>query len=232
MEELLLQAELRQETGKIKVKKLKDAGYLPAVVYAAGKESVNIKLSRSELIKFIHQHKGVENALITLSIKDEKNKVNHPCMIREIQHDPVKGSILHVDFNEISLTKTIKVKIPFAVRGESVGVKQDGGSLEHIMWDVEIECLPMDIPKHIEVDITKLKIGDTIHIKDVVFPAKVKVLADKDAIVFTVASPMKEEVPVETDETDTKKEPEAIKEKKETAEEKAAQEKTKEKEKK
>ncbi len=229
MEELLLQAELRQEVGKVKVKKIKTAGYLPAVIYAAGKQSVNIKVSRSELIKFIHQHKGVENALITLAIKDEKSKANHPCMIREIQHDPVKGEILHVDFNEISLTKTIKVKIPFAVKGESIGVKNDGGSLEHIMWDVEIECLPMDIPKHIEVDVSHLKIGDTIHIKDISFPAKVKVLADKDAIVFTVASPMKEEVAVEGEETDTKKEPEAIKEKKETAEEKAAADKGKDK---
>lgn len=226
MEELLLGAEKRIEIGKSKVKDMRSKGFIPGVVYADGKEAQALKISRHELLQLIHHHR-IENVVLGLKIKDDK-KASRPCMIKEIQHDPVNGDIIHIDFNEISLTKAIKVNVPVVTRGESVGVKNEGGALEHILWEIEVECLPIDIPKNIEVDISALKIGDSIHIKDIAFPAKIKVLSDADSVVLSVAAPMKEEVaPVEGEE---KLEPEVIKEKKpETEAETVAAEEKKEK---
>ncbi len=239
MEELSLDAQVREETGRAKVKALKDKGFIPAVVYAEGKEALALKLSHHELLQMVHHHR-IEGVIINLNIKDDKKQKSRPCLIKEIQHDPVHGDIVHVDFNQVSLTKAIKVNIPVVAKGESIGVKQEGGSLEHILWEVEIECLPTRIPKDIEIDVTNLKMGESVHVKDLVLPEGVKVLNDPGAIVLSVAAPMKEEVPVEgaAVEGEAPQEPEVIKEKKEVpaegaaAEDKAKEEKKEAKEKK
>ena len=231
MEEILLEAELREEKGRGKIKDLRDSGYLPAVVYFHGKDALCIKFSRSALIKLVHQHR-LESSIINLKIKNDKKTNGRPCLIKEIQYDPVHGDIIHVDFNEISLTEAIKVNVPVETKGEAVGVKQEGGSLEHILWEIEVECLPTNIPKNIEVDVTALKMGEAIHIKDIIFPPGVKPLHDPAAIILHVAAPMKEEVPAEVVEGEVKQEPEVIKEKKEVPVEGGAEEaKEKEKEK-
>ncbi len=226
MEELFLDAEIREEVGRGPVKAMKDKGFIPAVVYADGKDALALKLSHRQLVQLIHHHR-IEGVIINLNIKDDKlgSKKSRPCLIKEIQHDPVHGEILHVDFNQISLTKEIKVNIPVSAKGEPIGVKQEGGSLEHILWEIEIECLPTNIPKEIEIDVTGLKLGESIHIKDISVPAGVKILNDPGAIVLTVAAPMKEEVPVEAAvEGEISQEPEVIKEKKEVPGEAAEEE--------
>lgn len=230
MDELLLDAELREEVGKSRSKGLRHQGVIPAVVYGEGSDALSIKVSRGQVLKLIHQH-HIENAIIKLMIKDDKKKSGRACMMKEIQHDPIRGEILHIDFNEISLTKQIKVKVPVATKGEAIGVKQDGGALEHILWEIEVECLPTQIPKNIEVDVSGLKIGDTIHIKDIVFPSQVKVITEPEAIVLAVAAPMKEEA-APAAEGEEKAEPEVIKEKKPEAAEAEGEGKEKEKEKK
>jgi large subunit ribosomal protein L25 len=216
MEEIFLDVEAREELGRSKAKGLRDKGFIPAVIYRDGKESQSLKVPSKELMRLIHEHR-LESVVINLRIKDDKKKKPHSCLIKEIQYDPVHGKMLHVDFNEVSLTKVIKVNVPVVAKGEAAGVKQDGGSLEHILWEIEVECLPTDIPKDIEVDVSALKIGDSVHIKDIVFPPNIKVLNDPGAVVLSVASPMKEEVPAEVVEGEEKKEPEVIKEKKEVA---------------
>ncbi|MCX5695728.1 MAG: 50S ribosomal protein L25 [Candidatus Omnitrophica bacterium] len=223
MEELFLDAEVREEVGRGKVKDLKDKGFIPAVVYAEGKSALALKLSHRQLIQLVHHHR-IEGVVINLNIKDDKKQKSRPCLIKEIQHDPVHGEILHVDFNQISLTKAIKVNVPVVAKGEPLGVKQEGGSIEHILWEIEIECLPTSIPKDIEIDVANLKMGESIYIKDIVLPQGVKVLNDPGAIILTVAAPMKEEVPVEVVEGEEKLEPEVIKEKKEVPAEGAAEE--------
>ena len=214
MEELFLDVEIREEIGRGKTKALKDKGFIPAVVYADGKSALALKLSHRQLIQLVHHHR-IEGVIINLNIKDDKKQKSRPCLIKEIQHDPVHGEIVHVDFNQISLTKAIKINIPVTVKGEAIGVKLEGGSLEHILWEIEIECLPTSIPKDIEVDVANLKLGESIHVKDIVVPQSVKILNDPGAIVITVAAPMKEEIPVEAVEGEEKQEPEVIKEKKE-----------------
>jgi large subunit ribosomal protein L25 len=231
MEEIFLDVEAREEVGRANVKRLRDKGFIPAVVYAEGKESLPLKIPTSQLVKLIHQHR-IENAIINLKVKDDKKQKARACLIKEIQYDPVNGDIKHLDFNEISLTKAIKVNVPVTAKGEPAGVKQEGGSLEHILWEIEIECLPTDIPKDIEVDVSNLKIGEAIHIKDITFPSTIKVLTDPGAVVLSVAAPMKEEVPVEVVEGEETQEPEVIKEKKEVPVEGEEEEKEEKKEKK
>ncbi len=214
MEEIFLDVEQRQETGRAKAKDLRQEGFIPAVVYAEGKDSMSLKVSHSALLKLIHQYR-IEGVLINLKVKDDKKRPSRSCLIKEVQYGPVHGEILHVDFNEISLTKVIKVNVPVAAKGEPIGVKQEGGTLEHVLWEIEIECLPTDIPKDVQVDVTMMKIGDSIHIKDLNVPSGVKILTDPQAVVLSVASPMKEEVAAEALEGEEAKEPEVIKEKKE-----------------
>lgn len=216
MEEIILEAEVRDELGKGKVKGLRDDGFIPAVVYSQGKEPVSVKLSHKKFLGLVHQYQQrLESTVINLKIANDKSKGQRACLVKEIQYDPVKGDVTHVDFNQISLTKVIKVNVPVNIKGESIGVKQEGGSLEHVLWEIEVECLPTDIPKGIDIDITSLKIGGSIHVKDVTFPANVKPLTDPGAIIVSIAEPMKEEAPAEAVEGEEKKEPEVIKEKKE-----------------
>ncbi len=214
MEEIFLDVQPREELGKSKVKDLREQGFIPAVVYAQGKKSLSIKLSHRQLWQLIHQYR-LETAVINLKFQDDKKQKAKPCLIKEIQYEPVKGNIIHVDFNEISLTKVIKVNVPVVAKGESAGVKQEGGSLEHILWEIEVECLPTEIPKDIQVDISQLKIGGSIHIKDITFPSNIKVLSEPEVIVFSVSAPLKEEAAAPLPEGEAKQEPEVIKEKKE-----------------
>jgi len=214
MEEIILEAELREGRGRANTKDLKESGYLPSVVYFHGQDAVSIKVSRSALLKLLHQH-HLENVIINLKIKDDQKAKVKPCLVKEIQYNPVSEEIIHVDFNEISLTEAIKVNVPVQIKGESVGVKQDGGSLEYLLWEIEVECLPTNIPQDIQVDISALKIGDAIHIKDIAFPEQVKPVSDPEAVVLHVVAPMKEEAPAEAVEGETAAEPEVIKEKKE-----------------
>lgn len=215
MAEIILEAQLRENIGKGKIKAIRDQGFTPAVVYSEGKESYAIQVSSRDLIRLVHQHR-LENAIVNLKIKDDKKAKPRACLVKEIQHDPVHGNIVHIDFNEVSLTKAIKVNVPVTAKGEAVGVKQEGGSLEFVMWEIEVECLPTQIPAEIEVDVTNLKMGDAIHIKDIKLPEGVKPLSDQDSTVVHVVAPMKEEVPVEEGlEGEAAQEPEVIKEKKE-----------------
>lgn len=233
MEEIILEVEPREDLGRAKVKDLREKGFIPAIVYASGKESQAVQVSHRDLLHLVHQHR-IESIIINLKFKDDKKHKARACLIKEIQYEPVHGEIVHVDFNEISLTKVIKVNVPVEAKGEPAGVKQEGGSLEHILWEVEVECLPTNIPEKIVVDVSQLKIGDDIHIKDITFPSNIKVLNPAEAIVLSVAAPIKEEVVEAPIEGEEKQEPEVIKEKKEVPVEGEAEEgkeKPKEKEK-
>ncbi len=223
MEELFLDAEIREEIGRGKVKAIKIKGFIPAVVYADGKDALALKLSHRQLVQLVHHHR-IEGVVINLNIKDDKKHKSRPCLIKEIQYEPVRGEITHVDFNQISLTKLIKVNVPVVAKGEPVGVKQEGGSLEHILWEIEVECLPTNIPKDIEIEVSHLNMGESIYVKDIAVLPGVKILNDPSAIILSVAAPMKEEVPLEAQEGELKQEPEVIKEKKEVPAEGAAEE--------
>jgi len=209
MERIKLNAEVREETGKNRVKKLRKADFVPACVYKEGKETRNIKVDKKSLFHALHTKAG-ENVIVDLSVADEKSKKPRPVMIKEIQYHPVREEILHVDFSEISLTKKIKVDIPIVTKGEAEAVTKEGGTLEHIMWEVEVECLPTNIPEKIEVAVGELKIGDKIHVKDLPAPPEVKILNDPELTVLSAEPPHAEEAAEEAPEGGEAAEPEVI----------------------
>ena len=201
MDQVSLKGTLREEKGKQKVKKLRREGSVPGVVYHRGDKTVEISVPNKELSRILHAAGG-ENVLINLTIeKDGSTELTtgkkakggsttlttgRPVIIKEIQHDPVKRNILHVDFNEISLTEKITVEVEVVAVGEAIGVKQEGGMLDHPLREIKIQCLPTDIPKHIDVDVSGLKLNDSLHVRDLKVSDKIKVLTDPEALLFQV----------------------------------------------
>jgi large subunit ribosomal protein L25 len=214
-----LQASIREEQGKQLNKRLRHKGVVPGVVYKKGEQTVPLKMDKKSLAKALHTEAG-ENVIIKLLLDGAKKHKERIVVIKEIQRDPVKDSLIHIDFNEISLTDTLKVKVPVISKGEAIGVKQEGGVLQHIIWEVEVECLPTNIPDKIEVDVSNLKIGAVIMLKDVIPPKDVKILGDIESIVFSVAHAKAVEEVVAADATGegAALEPELIREKKEKEE--------------
>lgn len=217
MEEVKLDVQVRAEMGKTKVKAVRQGDFVPGIVYGGDSEPTAIKLDRRTYDRIRRQHHG-ESIVFHLNILEGANKLkDYSAIVKEEQHDPVTDKILHVDFKRISLQEEIEVEVPLTAKGEPIGVKKGGGSLEHVLWELEVICLPMDIPQHIDVDVSALEIGDVIQVKDLALPAGVKTKQDPESIVFSVAPPMKEEeAPAEGADA---KEPELIKPKKATAEE-------------
>ncbi len=211
MEQIKLKASLRDTHGKQAVKKLRGQGLVPGIVYHRGDEPVSITVPDKEITKIVHSAGG-ENILINLTIEKEKKAKPRAVIIKEIQHDPVKRSILHVDFNEISLNEKIIVEVEVLGQGEPIGVKQEGGVLDHPLRMLKIQCLPTDIPKHIDVDVSGLKLNQSIHVKDVVLSDKIKVLTDPELLLFQVKLHVEEKVEEVAAETP---ELEVIREKKE-----------------
>lgn len=217
MEKVIIKAHVRTETGKRVAKDLRAKGLVPANVYRAGEGATSIQLPIGELAEALHTKAG-ENVLITLKVSGGKSAIkDKTVLIKEIQREPIRDGILHVDFNEISLTETLKINVPLSSKGEPVGVKVDGGVLEHIMWEVQVECLPTDIPEKIEIDVSNLKMGESLHVKDIVLPEGVKILNDPELITMIVKAP-KVEVPKEEVAAEGAAEPELIRKKKEEEE--------------
>ena len=217
MEKVALKAQVRKGAGKRVAKDLRKDDIIPANVYKGGEGAISLQVKKDDLNTVLHTKAG-ENVIITLKISGGDDIKDKTVLIKEIQREPVKDGILHVDFNEISLTETLEVDVPLAVKGESIGVKVDDGVLEHVMWELRVECLPTDIPEKIDLDISALKIGDAIHVKDIKVPAGVKVLNDPELIAIIVKA-KKVEAPKEEVVEEGAAEPELIRKKKEEGEE-------------
>ena len=214
-------AHLRPQIGSRAVGRLRRAGLVPGVLYGKTTAATSIVMNRRELLKLLHATAG-EHGLMTLRLETDaavsgtaNTPVEKPVLIKRVEHDPVLGEILHVDFQAIVLTEQLRIKIPVVLTGEPIGVKQDGGLLEHFLREIEVECLPTAIPKQIEHDISALKIGDTIHVRDLTAPAGSRITADLEGVVASVLAPKAEKV---EEVTEAVAEPEVIREKKPEAE--------------
>jgi large subunit ribosomal protein L25 len=193
MEELNLEVHVREELKKSKTADLRGLGFIPAVMYSSGKKTQHLKITRRDFTTLLHGRRA-ENIVINLKLAGSKEKKGHSVIIKEIQYNPVTDAILHIDFNEISLTTAIKVKVPVAAKGEPLVIKTEGGSLDYMCWELEVECLPTQIPEKIEVDVVNLKIGQSVHVRDLVLPPGIKVMHDPEVTVLMVSAPVKEEV--------------------------------------
>lgn len=210
MEKVELKAELRNKLGTVESKRIRRAGFIPGVLYGKDEEPVHLKISLLNLHKIIS--KG-ENILINLKVADKEKTV----MIKEVQHDPVEDDIVHVDFCKVSLQEKVTVKVPIEIIGEAKGVKEKGGVLEQILRELEVKCLPTEIPEKITLDVTDLDIGHSYTVDKLIIPERVEVLVSMDSTVATViaATILEEEKKPEEEIA----EPELIKKAKEEGEE-------------
>lgn len=198
MEKRKLKVKLRDRTGKEYVKKLRKDGVLPAVLYGPHlKKSLPLEVDMKELRSFLSQSDKAK--IITLEITDQKTDKQHNVIIKDSQWDLIKGDLQHLDFYAVTRGETVTTTVPISFVGKSQGEKI-GGIVEHLVRELEIECLPKDLPSIIEVDITPLGLGDSLSVGDVKVPSGIKVLTHPQEVVVSVVLPAKEEVKVEEEE--------------------------------
>lgn len=212
--EINVSASRRPTVGTSVARGLRRKGILPANLCDEHGHSVPIQLPVHGFEQMLSKHTG-ENLLINLTIDGEPEK---KVLLREVQHDPVHGMVRHADFVEISMTKAMRVTVPVELTGDPVGVTQQGGVLEQMLREIEIECLPADLIEELLVDVSGLKLGESLHVSDLVVPPAVTVLDDGDIAVATVAALRTEEDKTAEDDTGGAAEPEVIKVRKEKEE--------------
>jgi large subunit ribosomal protein L25 len=173
------------------VKKLRAAGRVPATIYGRLNKPQNLELNAREISDLIN-HSVSENLLVDLTVENDA-KAKRLALLQEIQHHPVSGTILHVDFHEVSENEKVTVSVPLETVGEAAGVKNGGGTLEHILHKLKVRCLPKDLPEQIVVDVTVLEIGKSIHLGEIKAPEGVQIIGDKHLTAISVAAPRAEE---------------------------------------
>jgi len=220
MEKMSIQAEKREGQGKGAARSLRRSGKVPATLYRAG-NAQSIQLSRKELAKLINSVGG-EQVMVDLQFADGVNKL---ALLKDFQVDPVRSELLHSDFFEVSLTEAIKITVHVATHGEPVGVKRDGGILQHPLREILIECLPDKIPGKIDLDISKLEIGQAIHVSDLKLEEGIKILTDLHEVIVNIVEPIVEEVAPVAEAAPVVAEPEVAKKGKKEEEGAAAPEK-------
>ena len=214
MEEIKLDVQVRKEIGTRKVKAARRTNLIPGVVYGGGKEPTAISIDRKSFERISRLHRGA-TVIFHLNVMEGTKKLrDYSAITKEMQFNPVSDDILHIDFHRISLTEKIQVEVSVVPKGDAIGVKQDGGSLDQHIWKLDVICLPTEIPHHIEVEVSHLKIDDKIFVKELKLPAGVTTKHDPEDIVVSVAPPMKEIKPEEAAAAAASAtEPEVIKEK-------------------
>ncbi len=195
MAENALSAQVRESAGKGVGRKLRAAGRIPAVLYGRGKPSVSLSLDPRLLDKLLATSEAGINTLIDLAVDGRTDLSGKVVLVKELQRHPVKGSLVHADLYEVDLTQTIEVSVPLHVVGTPRGVALDGGILDQALRELEIECLPRAIPDQIDVDVSDLGIGDSLHVRDIKLPEGVVLKSDPELSVLSVVAPQAEPTP-------------------------------------
>jgi large subunit ribosomal protein L25 len=204
-----LSGNVRENSGKGAARSLRATGRIPAVIYGHGRDPQALSIDTRELEKLL-SHISAENTVIDLSVDGKASRT----LIREIQRHPFKRQILHVDFQELVAGEKVTVRLPIVLVGVPVGVRMDGGILDQTLRELEVEVDPSNIPNHVDVDVSELHIGQSVHVSDITLPEGVEVLGDEEASVCVVSAPRAaiETAAAETEETSA--EPEVIRQKK------------------
>jgi len=174
-------------------KKLRSEGRIPAVIYGGKNKAQNVEVNAREIGELI-LHSVSENLLVDLAIKDDTNP-KRLALVQEVQHHPLSGHVLHVDFHEVSPTEKVTIMVPVETSGEAAGVKNSGGVLEHVLFKLKVRALPKDLPEQLVIDVTTLELNKTIHIGEIKAPEGVEIIGDKHIPVVSVALPRAEEEP-------------------------------------
>jgi large subunit ribosomal protein L25 len=184
------QPRTEESRGKNVARRLRRAGSIPAVVYGAKKPALAVSVNPKQITQILHSQAG-HNTIFDLKVGAESAKA----MIVDWQYEPVYGALLHVDFKRIAMDERMRVKIPVLLQGEAAGVKQQGGILEQVQREVELECLPGDIPSHIDADVSELVFGKVLRVSDLPHDARWKFLTDANQPVAHIVSVKEEAVP-------------------------------------
>lgn len=219
MPEIVVAAQNRAETGKNANRRLRTSGMIPGVLYGEKKDSQQIAVSPKEIATILRSAAG-ENTLFDLELGGSRRKV----ILKEFQTEPLKGRLLHADFYEVALDKELHVKVHIELTGTAIGVKRDGGIIDFVTRELEIACLPTDIPDKIVVDVSELEMNKHVRVHDLNLDKKLKVLTHEDVVIVHVVAPRAEEAaaaPVEG--AATTAEPEVIKAKGKAEEGEAAE---------
>jgi len=190
LEQNVLEAQPREAGTKNRARRVRREGKIPGVVYGAGKDALAVSVDPRHVMRILHSDSG-HNTIFDLALDGERTKA----MIVDWQYEPIKGHLLHIDLKRIAMDKALRVSVPIVLQGVAEGVKTEGGILEHILREVEIECLPADIPSHIDVDIAHLTFGKVLRVSDLPHNEKLKFLTDANQPIAHVTS-VKEEVVV------------------------------------
>jgi large subunit ribosomal protein L25 len=212
---IVVAAEQRQSRGKNEARRLRAAGKIPAVLYGPGGDPVPVTVSPKDLNKILHGKAG-HNTIFNLDVQGGETI---PSMIVDWQHDPVKDNLLHVDLFRIDLNKRIKVKVPVHLSGDPIGVKTQGGQLDVVTREIEIECLPDDIPENFDINIQRLEIGHTVRTGEVPLSGSMKLISSPDLVVCHIFAIRTSEVAAVEEEAAPAAQPEVVKKGKKEEEE-------------
>jgi large subunit ribosomal protein L25 len=219
MPEIVVEARPRADFGKNVNRRLRAQGLIPGVLYGARKQAVPVAVSPKEIGSILRSASG-ENTLFDLQLDGSRRKV----ILKEFQVEPIKGRLLHADFYEVALDQTLEVTVHIELSGVPTGVKVEGGVLDFVTRELEVECLPTEIPERIVVDVSELALGKHVRVSDIKAPERVKILTDPDVVIAHVVAPRAEEVVAAPEaaaapaEGEAVAEPEVIKKGKTTAE--------------
>jgi large subunit ribosomal protein L25 len=206
----ILEAQKREPGNKNAARRVRMGGKIPAIVYGAGKDSTSVAVDPRQVLRILKSESG-HNTIFDLALDSDRVKA----MIVDWQFEPIKGHLLHVDLQRIAMDQKLTVTVPVVLKGEAEGVKQQGGILEQLLREVEVECLPTDIPKSIEADVSHLVFGVEVRVKDLARSDKVKVLTNENQMIAHITSVKEEVAPtpeaVAEAATTTPAEPEVIK---------------------
>jgi large subunit ribosomal protein L25 len=220
MKSVALKAYPRSQVQRAEVKKLRTAGRVPATIYGRQAKPQNLEVIYDEIKDLLH-HSVSENVLVDLSVENDP-RAQRLALVQDVQHHPLSGKVLHLDLHEVAVDEKVTVSVPVETAGEAAGVKNGGGTLEHVMFKLKVRCLPKDLPEQIVIDVTSLEIGKSVHLGEVVAPAGVEILGDKARTVVAVSAPRAEEEVAPTAAAAVAADVEMTKEKKEDGAEGAA----------
>ncbi len=190
MKSVPLQAYQRSQVRRGEVKKLRAAGRVPATIYGRLAQPQNLELNTKEISNLIN-HSASENLLVDLSVENDA-RAKRLALVQEIQHHPLDGHVVHVDFHEVAENEKVTIQVPVETKGEPAGVKNNGGVLEHVLFKLKVRSLPKDLPEVITIDVSALEVGKSIHLGDVQAGEGVEILGDKHLTVVAVAQPRTE----------------------------------------
>ncbi|MDG1893035.1 MAG: 50S ribosomal protein L25 [Verrucomicrobiota bacterium] len=182
MEAVALNAQSRSELKRPRVKKLRASGQLPGVLYGCNQDSQPLSVCAKEFEKLVH-HSPSENILVDLTLGEDR----HLALVQEVQHHPLSGNPLHVDFRAVKEDQPVVFSVPIEPKGESYGVKNEGGLLEHVLFSIKVKALPKDLPEIIHVDVSEMRSGQTMHLGEIPIPGGLEVMGEKGIPAFSIS---------------------------------------------